>query len=64
MGPFIALAVIIVVTYVAGFSFITEKPIVLAFLLVLVGCYMSIGLAVGLIQRKSIIEEAKAAKSK
>ena len=57
-------AVIIVITYVAGFSFITEKPIVLAFLLVLVGCYMSIGLAVGLIQRKSIIEEAKAAKSK
>ena len=57
-------AVIIVITYVAGFSFITEKPIVLAFLLVLVGCYMSIGLAVGLIQRKSIIEEAKAAKAK
>lgn len=55
-------AVIIVITYVAGFTFITEKPIVLGFLLVLVGCYMSIGLAVGLIQRKSIIEEAKATK--
>lgn len=55
-------AVIIVITYVAGFTFITEKPIVLGFLLVLVGCYMSIGLAVGLIQRKSIIEEAKASK--
>ncbi len=53
---------IIVITYVAGFTFITEKPIVLGFLLVLVGCYMSIGLAVGLIQRKSIIEEAKASK--
>ena len=51
------------ITYVAGFMFITEKPIVLAFLLLLVGCYMSIGLAVGLIQRKNIIEEAKGSKN-
>ena len=56
-------AVLIVITYVCGFLFITEKMIILEFLLVLVACYMIIGLAVGLIQRKNIIEEAKASKA-
>ena len=55
-------AVLIVVTYIAGFAFITEKMILLEYLLVLVACYMIIGFTVGLIQRSKIIEEAKAGK--
>jgi len=55
-------AVLILVTYVSGFMFFTEKMIILEYLLLLVGCYMTIGLVVGLVQRKNIIEEAKASK--
>ena len=56
-------AVLIVITYVCGFMFITEKMIILEFLLVLIACYLIIGLTVGLVQRKKIIEDAKAAKA-
>lgn len=57
-------AVLIVLTYIAGFLFISEKMILLEYLLVLVACYMIIGLAIGLIQRNKIIEEAKAESEK
>ena len=43
--------------------FITEKMIILEYLLVLVACYLVIGFTVGLVQRGKIIEEAKAAKA-
>lgn len=56
-------AVLIVITYVSGFMFITEKMIILEYLLVLVACYLVIGFTVGLVQRGRIIEEAKAAKA-
>ena len=56
-------AVLIVITYVSGFMFITEKMIILEYLLVLVACYLVIGFTVGLVQRGKIIEEAKAAKA-
>lgn len=55
-------AVLIVLTYIAGFMFISEKMILLEYLLVLVACYMVIGFAIGLVQRKSIIEEANEGK--
>jgi CDP-diacylglycerol--serine O-phosphatidyltransferase len=55
-------AVLVLITYVSGFMFFTEKAIILEYLLLLVGCYMSIGLIVGLVQRSKIIEEAKASK--
>jgi CDP-diacylglycerol--serine O-phosphatidyltransferase len=55
--------VLIVLTYIAGFMFISEKvPYVLEYLLILGGCYMVIGFGVGLINRSKIIEEAKASK--
>ena len=55
---------LIVLTYIAGFMFISEKvPYVLEYLLVLGGCYLVIGFSVGLINRSKIIEEAKASKS-
>lgn len=57
-------AVLIVVSYIAGFAFISENIYLLEYLLVLVACYMIIGLTVGLVQRKKIIEEAKAEKAK
>ena len=44
-------AVLIVITYVSGFMFITEKMIILEYLLVLVACYLVIGFSVGLVQR-------------
>ena len=56
-------AVLIVVTYIAGFMFISQNMMLLTYLLVLVACYMVIGFAVGLIQRNKIIEEAKACSS-
>ena len=56
-------AVLIVITYIGGFMFITENMILLEYLLVLVACYMIIGFAIGLVQRSKIIEEAKAAKA-
>lgn len=55
-------AVLIVLTYIAGFMFISEKMILLEYLLVLVACYMIIGFGIGIAQRNRIIEEAKASK--
>ena len=53
-------AILIVITYVCGFLFISEKvPFILEYLLVLCSSYLIIGFTVGLIQRKSIIEEAE-----
>jgi len=53
-------AVIIVITYVCGFMFITANIYIMEYLLVLIACYLVIGLAIGLVQRNKIIEEAKA----
>lgn len=56
-------AILIVITYIAGFMFVSEKvPFVLEYLLLLIVCYMVIGFGIGIIQRTRIIEEAKAAK--
>lgn len=56
-------AVLIVLTYIAGFMFISDKvPFLLEYLLILVASYMIIGFTIGFIQRGKIIEEAKAAK--
>jgi CDP-diacylglycerol--serine O-phosphatidyltransferase len=57
-------AVLIVLTYIAGFLFFSEKMFLLEYLLVLVVSYLTIGLAIGLIQRNKIIEEAKAESDK
>ena len=57
-------AVLVVITYIAGFMFVSENILLLEYLLVLVASYMTIGLAVGLIQRGKIIEEAKAESDK
>lgn len=57
-------AVIIVITYVSGFMFITANIYILIYLLVLIACYLTIGLIVGLVQRSKIIEEAKALEQK
>ena len=55
--------VLIVLTYIAGFMFISEKtPFVLEYLLIIGGCYLVIGFGVGIINRNKIIEEAKASK--
>ncbi|MCQ2054072.1 MAG: CDP-alcohol phosphatidyltransferase family protein [Fibrobacter sp.] len=56
-------AVLIVITYIAGFMFISQKMIILEYLLLLVACYIVIGFGVGLVQRSKIIEEAKACSS-
>lgn len=56
-------AVLIVLTYIAGFMFISDRvPFLLEYLLILVASYMIIGFTVGLVQRSKIIEEANAAK--
>ena len=57
-------AVLVVLTYIAGFLFFSEKMFLLEYLLVLVVSYLTIGLAIGLIQRNKIIEEAKAESDK
>ena len=55
--------VLIVLTYVAGLLFYNEKvPFILEYLLILGSCYMLIGFGIGIVKRKDIIEEAKAAK--
>ncbi len=52
--------VLIVLTYVAGLLFYSEKvPFILEYVLILGTCYMLIGCGVGLVYRKQIIEEAK-----
>ena len=56
--------VLIVLTYIAGFMFVSEKvPYVLEYLLVLGSCYLVIGFTIGLVNRNKIIEEAMTAKS-
>mgnify|MGYP004447552247 FL=1 len=53
---------LIVVTYVCGFSFVSEKiPFVTEYLLLLMACYIVIGFTIGLVQRKKIIQEAEQA---
>ena len=60
-----AQAVLIVITYICAFFFVTDTiPFLYEYLLILVGGYLVIGLAVGLINRKKIIAEAKAEKAK
>ncbi len=57
-------AILIVLTYIAGFMFISDRvPFLLEYLLILVASYMIIGFGIGLVQRSKIIEEAKATKS-
>lgn len=57
----LAQAVLIVITYVSGFMFVSEKvPFITEYLLVLMSCYLIIGFSLGLIQRKKIIAEAEA----
>lgn len=54
---------LIVVTYICGFTFVSEKiPFVTEYLLLLMACYIVIGFSLGLIQRKKIIAEAMAEK--
>ena len=57
-------AVLVVMTYIAGFMFISEKMIILEYLLVLGSSYLIIGLGLGLVQRSKIIAEAKAESDK
>lgn len=58
-------AILIVITYISAFFFVTDTiPFLYEYLLLLVGGYLTIGLAVGLINRKKIIAEAKAEKEK
>ena len=54
-------AVLIVITYITGFMFITGNRYIMIYLLALIACYLIIGLVVGLVQRNKIIEEAKKA---
>lgn len=56
-------AVLIVITYFAGFMFVSDAvPFLLEYLLILVASYMIIGFGLGLANRSKIIEEAKASK--
>jgi CDP-diacylglycerol--serine O-phosphatidyltransferase len=58
-------AILIVITYISAFFFVTDTiPFLYEYLLLLVGGYLTIGLAVGFINRKKIIAEAKAEKEK
>ena len=58
-------AVLIVITYVCAFFFVSDViPFLYEYLLLLVGGYLTIGLAIGFINRKKIIAEAKAEKEK
>ena len=53
-------AILIVITYICGFMFISEKvPFILEYLLTLCSSYLIIGFTVGLVQRKRIIENAE-----
>ena len=56
-------AILIVITYICGFMFISDKiPFITEYLLVLCSSYLIIGFGMGLVQRKKIIEEAKEGK--
>lgn len=58
-------AVLILVTYVSGFMFVSpDVPYITEFLLVLMTCYLVIGFSIGLIQRKKIVAEAMAEQKK
>ena len=58
-------AILIVITYLCAFFFISDKvPFVYEYLLLLVGGYLVIGLSIGLVNRKKIIAEAEAEKAK
>lgn len=58
-------AALILVTYVSGFMFVSpDVPFITEFLLILMASYLTIGFTIGLIQRKKIIEEAKAEQKK
>lgn len=58
-------AALIVITYICGFMFVSEKvPFVTEYLLVLMCAYLVIGFGLGLIQRKKIIAEAEAESKK
>ena len=53
-------AILIVITYICGFLFISDKvPFILEYLLILCTTYLVIGFTVGLVQRKRIIENAE-----
>ena len=53
-------AILIVITYICGFLFISEKvPFILEYLLILCSTYLVVGFTIGLIQRKRIIENAE-----
>jgi CDP-diacylglycerol--serine O-phosphatidyltransferase len=53
-------AILIVITYICGFLFISEKvPFILEYLLVLCSTYLVVGFTIGLVQRKKIIENAE-----
>ena len=56
-------AILIVLTYICGFMFISDKiPFMLEYLLALCSTYLIVGFTFGLVQRKKIIEEAKEGK--
>ncbi len=58
-------AVMIVITYICGFTFVSEKiPFVTEYILLLMACYIVIGFGVGLVHRKEIIAEAEAESAK
>lgn len=56
-------AALIIVTYVCGFMFVSEKvPFVTEYLLILMSVYLVFGFGLGLVQRKKIIAEAESNK--
>jgi len=58
-------ASLIVVTYICGFMFVSEKvPFITEYLLLLMTSYLVIGFGIGLVQRKKIIAEADAESKK
>ena len=53
-------AILIVITYICGFMFISDKiPFITEYLLILCSSYLVIGFTLGLVQRKKIIEGAE-----
>ncbi|MCF0221531.1 MAG: CDP-alcohol phosphatidyltransferase family protein [Fibrobacter sp.] len=52
--------VMIIITYISGFTFVSEKiPFVTEYLLLLMACYIVIGFGMGIANRKQIIAEAE-----
>lgn len=57
--------VMIIITYICGFTFVSEKiPFVTEFILILMACYIVIGFGLGIANRKQIIAEAEAEAAK